>query len=104
MWAIVELMGHNSIAGEVLQSIDFPGLVQINVPQTENQHAFTKIVNPSAIYAINPATEETVRIKAEALASAPVFFYDVAQVLKERVFKPFELKERINDCAYDNPF
>lgn len=77
MWAIVELMGHNTLAGEVTPSADFSGLIQIDVPTTEKIPAFSKIVNPSAVYAINPVTEETARIKAENLAATPIQLYDV---------------------------
>lgn len=105
MWAIVELMGHNTIAGEVTPSGDFPGLIQIDVPATGNVPAFSKIVNPSAVYAINPVSEETARIKAESMAAIPIQLYDVrAHIMQSITANNQELQpgEYANDS--DEPF
>ena len=85
MWAIIEMMGHNVLAGEVTPSLDFPGLIQINVPASDENRGFTKIVNQSAVYAITPVTEETARVKAYSLQSTPFQDYDVRQVILDKI-------------------
>jgi hypothetical protein len=72
-WAIVELMGHVTLAGLVSeQSLAGTALLRIDVPTTENQPAFTKLVGGGAIYAITPTTEEIVRAAANRLSVRPV--------------------------------
>lgn len=75
-WAVVELFGHQQLAGklkgEVVGSASF---VRVDVPETENSLAFTRILNPSAIYAINPCDEETARYMVNNLRAEPVFAY-----------------------------
>lgn len=95
MWAIIELMGHTTLAGEVFSSNDFPGLVQINVPAVSGNEAFTKIVNTSAIYAITPVTEETAIAQAEALCANPVFLYDLRTHVVNQLRQDGMLKEII---------
>lgn len=93
MWAIIELMGHTTLAGEVFASNDFPGLVQINVPAVSGNEAFTKIVNTSAIYAVTPVTEETAIAKAEALCANPVYLYDLRSHVLNQLRQEGKLKE-----------
>lgn len=51
--AVVELFGHQKMAGKVTeQSIGPSTFVRIDVPETNHQPAFTRLLNPSAIYAI----------------------------------------------------
>lgn len=57
LFAIVELFGHNKVAGKVSeQNMGSFTFCRIDVPETPQQPAFTRFVNPSAIYAINPVT------------------------------------------------
>jgi hypothetical protein len=82
-WAIVELFGHNKIAGKVSeQTIGGSSMVRVDVPDTEASPAFTRLLNVSAIYAINPVTEEVAVGYAGRLQSKPIEAWDAREVLK----------------------
>ena len=81
LFAIVELFGHQKLAGKVAeQSIGAATFIRIDVPATTSQPPYTRLVNPSAIYAINPTTEEVVNMKAEQLQSKPIEAWDIREM------------------------
>lgn len=82
-YAIVELFGHNKIAGKVSeQSIGGSTMVRVDVPATTISAAFTRFLNVSAIYAINPVTEEVANGYAERLHTKPIDAWDAREVIK----------------------
>lgn len=82
-WAIVELFGHNKIAGKVSEhSIGGSMMVRMEVPDTEAAPAFTRFLHINAIYAINPVTEEVATAYAARLQVKPVEVWDAREVLK----------------------
>lgn len=81
-WAIVEVFGHNTFAGQVSeQSIGGCNFVRVDVPElpAEDGRAsapgFTKLFGQGAIYAITPVTEELARQAVRSLRSKPVTVY-----------------------------
>lgn len=73
LWCIVELMGHQRIAGKCTeQSIAGVNMLRVDVPENEDQPAFTKFYGGTAIYAINPVDEDVARATASSLKIAPV--------------------------------
>lgn len=61
-WAIVELMGHQRIAGRVTErSVAGVMMIQVDVPEVAEWPAFTRLLGGGAIYAINPCDEESAR-------------------------------------------
>lgn len=71
--AVVELFGHNQIAGLVTeQAIGGATFVRVDVPKTSARAAFTKFFGAGAIYAITPVDESVAAKMAEALEVAPV--------------------------------
>lgn len=73
LWCIVELMGHQRIAGRCTEkSIAGVNMLQVDVPETKDQPAFTKFYGGTAIYAINPVDEQTCRATAHNLNAAPI--------------------------------
>lgn len=59
-WAVVELFGHQVIAGMVSeQVIGGQGFVRVDVPAVNGSQAFTKFYGAGAIYAISPCDEAT---------------------------------------------
>jgi hypothetical protein len=83
IWAIVELFGHQKIVGRVSeQQIAGANMVRVSVPETTSIPAFDRFLNPSAIYAINPVTEEVARGYAERLHTRPIDSYDAREVLR----------------------
>lgn len=72
LFAIVELFGHTRVAGKVAeQSIGSASFIRIDIPETESNPKFTRIVHPNAVYAINPVTEEVMKAMAERLSQQP---------------------------------
>lgn len=71
--AVVELFGHNQIAGLVTeQAIGGATFVRVDVPKTSAREGFTKFFGAGAIYAITPVDESVAARMAEALEVAPV--------------------------------
>ena len=72
-WAIVELFGHNMIAGLLSeQSIGGASFVRVDVPAVDGAEGFTKFYGGAAVYAITPTTEEVARAATSKLAVRPV--------------------------------
>lgn len=72
-WAIIELFGHNQIAGYVTeQTIGGTSFVRVDVPGGEEKPGFTKLFGGAAIYAITPTTEEIATEAARRLDVRPV--------------------------------
>jgi hypothetical protein len=72
-FAIVEIMGHNTIAGYISeQVIAGAAMVRVDVPACEEQPAFTKFLGGSSIYGITPTTEDIVKVAVKRLQVRPV--------------------------------
>lgn len=84
LFAIVELFGHQKIARKVTeQSIGVATFVRIDVPETKGQPSFTRLVNPSAIYAINPVTEDVMKYSAENIQTKPIESWDINKMYEK---------------------
>lgn len=58
-WAIVELFGHQKIAGRVSeQPMAGTTFLRVEVPETNRSAAYTRLFGAGAIYGITPCTEE----------------------------------------------
>lgn len=65
-WAVVELFGHQRIAGRVTEAtIGGCSFLRVDVPATEKRQAYTKYFGNGAVYAMTPCDEEVGRIAAE---------------------------------------
>lgn len=90
--ALVELFGHTRIAGKVSEhSLGGNTMIRIDVPETKINPPFTKFVNPSAVYALNPIAEGMMKDMAEELKSKPIQYYDLQDVQAK-------LMQEINDA------
>ena len=77
LFAVVELFGHSRIAGKVCEhSIGVATFIRVDVPETQQQPAFTRLFHPNAIYAINPVTEDVVKETAERIQTKPIDAWD----------------------------
>jgi len=87
-WAIVELMGHQKIAG-YLTTINTGASVffMVDVPEIGLAQAFTRIFNPAAVYAINPVDEQTARIVANSLKAKPVAEWSIDRAIQVALSK-----------------
>lgn len=76
-WCVVEIFGHQTYAGYVTErTIGGAALIQVDVPQVDEQHpAFTKLFGSAAIYAITPTTEAHAREAAAQIRVRPVTLY-----------------------------
>lgn len=71
--AIVELMGHQTIAGKVTEETLFGvAMMRVDVPATKSVGAFTRYYGASSIYCIRPTTEEIAQAAAEKFEERPV--------------------------------
>lgn len=96
--AIVELFGHQRMAGIVTeQNFGSNTFIRIDVPETETSPAFTRIVNPSAIYALNPVTEEVMRITASQIVSKPIQEWDIREMQKRLLMQDNSNQPGIED-------
>lgn len=83
-WAIIELFGHNQIAGKCSeQNIAGTNMLRVDVPETTKRPSFTRFLGNGAIYAINPVTEEVAKYWAEALHVSPINAWDVREFMKK---------------------
>lgn len=72
-FAIVELFGHQVIAGKVSeQVIGGQGFIRVDVPAVDGEEAFTKFYGSGAIYAITPCDEDTALAAVLGLRKKPI--------------------------------
>jgi hypothetical protein len=72
-WAVVELFGHNQIAGYVSEAAQFgTSMMRVDVPEVKGNPGYTKFFGGAAIYAITSTTEEIARIAVARLDIRPV--------------------------------
>jgi hypothetical protein len=92
-WAIVELMGHRTIAGKVTeQTIAGTSLLRIDVPEVPTGSggatipAFTQFYGMHAVYALTPVSETVARMAAQYRKNQPVNQWELPQLPKPRDF------------------
>lgn len=84
VWAIVELLGRNVLAGEVSEvTIAGAPMLRIDVPEIlmdgkVDIPGFTKYVGGRAIYGITPTDEATARMAVLRVRSRPISLYTVS--------------------------
>lgn len=100
--AIVELFGHQRIAGKVTeQTVGSASFVRVDVPETKTQPGFTRLLNPSAVYAINPVTEEVANEYAASLQVKPIQAYDI-RAMVDKMMEHKQLKEANTEEAEES--
>lgn len=90
-WALVELFGHQRIAGLVTEAeiaggkllrVDVPGYTIPGPAGADNAvEPLTRIYGVSAVYCITPVTEETARALAKRIQAAPITPWDARSLL-----------------------
>lgn len=76
MWAIVELFGHQRIAGFVTEAeIGGCSFLRVDVPEIEESAAMTKFYGNGAIYSMTPVSEEVVKAFLKRYKPAPLNIY-----------------------------
>ena len=75
-WCIVEIMGRQVIAGRVTeQVIGGTAFIRVDVPEVDDEPAFTRFYGSSAIYAMTPVSEEVARVALKRFRPEPVNVY-----------------------------
>ncbi|HDZ37198.1 MAG TPA: hypothetical protein ENH62_02740 [Marinobacter sp.] len=75
-WCIIELFGHQVIAGMVTQqAVGSAALIRVDVPETEDHPAFTRFYGLGAIYSITPVSEEVAKVAVKEFRPKPVNVY-----------------------------
>lgn len=89
-WAIVEIFGHQRIAGRVTeQTIGGCAFVRVDVPACDEipghsaAQAFTKLYGQGAIYAITFVDEAAARMTARQLRIQPIDTWQLRQALQD---------------------
>lgn len=83
LFAIVELFGHTKISGIVTEFVmGGASFIRVDVPEIPEQPSYTRLLNPSAIYAINPVTEEVMQASAKAIKSKPIETWDAREMIR----------------------
>lgn len=104
IWAIVELFGHQKIAGHCTeQNIAGANMLRVDVPETKNNPAFTRLLNHAAVYAINPVTEEVARFYAQNLNTKPIEAWDIREFQKKAMQIGCADPVRISDLPQTSP-
>jgi hypothetical protein len=92
-WALVELFGHQRIAGRVTEAeISGGKFIRVDVPQIGNLQPVTRFYGAAAIYGITPVTEDTALRLAAQIEAAPLAVWDA-----QRLFKDKQLPSSVRD-------
>lgn len=78
MWAMVELFGHQRIAGKVTPcELGAGALVRIDVPAVGDRAPLTKFYNVKAIYGITPVDKASCERMARDIRAEPISEYSI---------------------------
>lgn len=105
-WAIVELFGHNKIAGYVTTSIiGTSGMLRVDIPAVDDMAAYTRFYGPGAIYSLTLVEEAIAREALASIRPAAVTVY-IRRQLEAPYSRPYhEVEEYLredNDDEEDN--
>ena len=72
-WAILELFGHTTLAGQVSEAtVAGSSVLRIDVPPAPDRPAFTKFLTMSAIFGITPTDQATALAAVRHLRANPI--------------------------------
>ena len=75
-WAIVEIFGHQRIAGRVCEELlAGKAFLRVDVPAVGEGQPFTRYYGAAAVYSLTPTTEEIARLAATQLQVDPIQIY-----------------------------
>ena len=84
-WALVEVMGHQRIAGAISEYNLGGSFIRVDVPAVNGRPAFTRLFGPQAIYAISFVDKTVALALAEKLQAVPVQPYEVGALTSDAV-------------------
>ena len=81
-WCIVELMGHQRLAGRVSeQVIGGSSFVRADVPEVDGKQGLTKLFGAGAIYSLTIVDEETAILMARQIQAKPIDEWSARKML-----------------------
>ncbi len=81
-WGIVELMGHQRVAGRLSeQPLGGGNLLRVDIPEGEGFRS--TFYGSSAIYAVHITDEAAARAAATQCSRRPTYAYELAQAVKD---------------------
>ncbi len=90
-WAIIELFGHQRIAGLVTeQTIGGCQFVRVDVPEVEGNPSFTKLFGQGAIYAMTFVDKQIAHAAVANMRVRPVSIFDLAKLQTSSVMGRLE--------------
>ena len=93
-WAVIELMGHVTVAGRVTKPGEYGGLWQVDVPEGDTFR--TEFFGSQSVYRIRIVSEEIAR--AYARPGHEIIEYDAPIVTREELgTRPFK-RRRFNNA------
>ncbi len=106
-WAIVDLFGHQRLAGLVSEAtIGGGSFIRVDVPGVEGHEPFTRYFGGAAIYSISPCTEAVAKAIVKVTNPRPVTPYDIPQLqqLAAAELSPDEEEDEYDaeEDEYDN--
>jgi hypothetical protein len=92
-WAVVELFGHQKIAGRVTEATLAGGaFLRVDVPDKAGAIQFTRYFGASAIYSLSPTSQQIAVAVAAKLAVQPVHRFELLQLAQTEETYPFEFQ------------
>jgi hypothetical protein len=82
-WALVELFGHQKIAGFCSVQNIGQAMIRVDVPDATGNTLFSRFYSPSAIYSISPVSKQIAIGIAVKLDMPPVTRFDLAQLSRQ---------------------
>jgi hypothetical protein len=107
-WAVVELMGHQRIAGHITErTVAGAPMLQVNVPELGEVPAYTRLLGGGAIYAINLCDEATAIEWAKSIGgnAAPLVSWEgkqIVDVMVERRIKALNASAEPTEAGGDD--
>jgi hypothetical protein len=84
LWAVVELMGHQRIAGRISDHpLGGETFLRVDVPAVGDAPAFTKLFGGKAVYAISFVDEAIATAVAKQLRARPVDSYQMSDAIRQ---------------------
>ena len=86
VWGIVSMMGHRTIAGKISEHVlAGHSFIRVDIPATDGQAPFSKLLGPSAIYEIDITDRVTAEAAANYYKPVPMDKWTVRELMQGRL-------------------
>lgn len=85
-WAIIQIMGHQTYAGEISEyTLAGTSFLRVDVPPVGEIPGFTEFFSTASIYKISPVDKEIAVAAAVNLQKAPISIFSISSIVSERL-------------------